>query len=123
MKQTIVLAHEEARRRALQAVQSSPAGYVVTISEPTRNLEQNAAMWAKLNEIAAQVVWHGRKLDAESWKCIFTAALKHHDSVPGINGGFVVLGLRTSAMTKREMSDLLELITAFGAARNVKFGA
>jgi hypothetical protein len=42
--------------------------------------------------------------------------------VPGIDPGtFVPLGMRTSQMTKEEISDLLELIYAFGAERGVKF--
>jgi hypothetical protein len=40
--------------------------------------------------------------------------------VPNIEGtGFVALGLSTSRMTKGEMSDLMELIAAFGAERGV----
>ena len=39
--------------------------------------------------------------------------------MPGIEGGFVVLGLSTSNMTKQEMNDLQELISAFGAEHNV----
>jgi len=116
------LAHAEARRRACEAIQNSPDGYIVKISQPTRTLDQNAALWASLNDVAAQVVWHGRKLDAESWKHIFGAGLKAQDVVPNIDGtGFVVLGVSTSKMTKGEMSDLLDLIHAFGAERGVKW--
>lgn len=122
-KQLFVLSHNEARRRAVQAIQSAPAGYVVKITPPTRSLESNAAMWAALNDVAAQVVWHGRKLDAESWKHIFSSSLKKQDVVPNLDGtGFVVMGVSTSRMTKNEMSELLELIQAFGAERGVNFG-
>jgi len=41
--------------------------------------------------------------------------------VPGIDGGFVVLGLSTSKMSKEEMSELLELALAFGAQKGVVF--
>jgi hypothetical protein len=41
--------------------------------------------------------------------------------VPGIDGGFVVLGSSTSRMDKSEMSELLELIGAFGAQQGVEF--
>ena len=115
-----VLAHEEARRRAIQAVQDAPQGHVITIKEPTRNLEQNAALWSILNEVSAQVVWHGRKLDAESWKHIFSSSLKKQDVVPNLDGtGFVVIGQSTSKMSKREFSDLLELVHAFAAEHGV----
>jgi len=42
--------------------------------------------------------------------------------VPGIDGGFVVLGARTSHMTVAEMSELQTLIEAFGADKGVIFG-
>jgi hypothetical protein len=122
MKRTFVIQPypHPSRERAKQAVEEAVAGEVVTISEPTRNLEQNACMWATLTDIAKQVDWHGRKLDAESWKHIFTSSLQKMDVVPNLEGtGFVALGLSTSKMTKRQMSDLIELANAFGAQRGV----
>ena len=120
-KRTFILAHDQARRNAVRFVEEAPAGYCVTVSEPTRNLEQNAAMWAMLTDVSEQVVWHGRRLSPDSWKHIFSSSLKKQDVVPGLDGGFVVLGQSTSSMTKREMSDLLELIAAFGAQHDVHF--
>jgi hypothetical protein len=44
--------------------------------------------------------------------------------VPNIDGnGFVVLGARTSRMSIKEMSDMIELCFAFGAQNGVKFSA
>lgn len=117
-----ILAHDTARKLAAAQCQIAPQGYVVEIKPATRSLEQNAKLWAMLGEIAAQVVWHGRKLDAESWKHIFSSSLKKLDVVPNIEGtGFVALGLSTSKMTKRELADLLTMIEAFGAQRGVTF--
>ncbi len=76
-----------------------------------------------LGEIAEQVEWHGQKLTAEDFKHILSASLTKQRVAPGIDGGFVVLGLSTSKMTKAEMSDLQTLIEAFGAERGVKFSA
>ena len=116
------LVHQEARRRAVQAVLDAPEGNVVTIKPPTRSLEQNALLWSCLNDVAAQVVWHGRKLDSESWKAMFTASLKQYEVVPNLdNSGLVVLGQSTSKMTKGELSSLVDLIHAFGAERGVIF--
>ncbi|EJP8406753.1 recombination protein NinB, partial [Salmonella enterica subsp. enterica serovar Meleagridis] len=68
------------------------------------------------------VNWHGRWLDAESWKCVFTAALKQQDVVPNLAGnGFVVIGQSTSRMRVSEFAELLELIQAFGTERGVKW--
>lgn len=118
-KQTFVMSHDLARRRAMQAVADAPAGYVVQVSEPTRNLAQNAALWAALGDISKQVVWHGQKLSSEDWKHVLSASLKRTRVCPGIDGGFVVLGQATSRMTKAEFSELLELTFAFGSDRGV----
>lgn len=118
MKQSFILAHDLARARAVEAVRTAPAGFAVTVAEPSRNLEQNAKLWALLSEVSEQVVWHGRKLTPEDWKHIFTASLKRMDVVPNLEGtGFVALGLSTSQMSKREFSDLIELVQAFAAER------
>ena len=62
------------------------------------------------------------RLSAEDWKDVLTAALKRSRVVPGLDGGFVVLGQRTSDMTKDEMGQLLTLMDAFAAERGVIFG-
>ena len=77
---------------------------------------------ACLGDVSRQVEWHGRWLDAESWKCVFTAALKQQDVVPNLAGnGFVVIGQSTSRMRVGEFAELLELIQAFGTERGVKW--
>ena len=88
-----------------------------------RSTEQNARMWAMLTDIATQVTWHGQKLSPEEWKDMATAALKRQRVVPGIDGGFVVLGARTSRMTIAEMAELMEFLEAFGVQQGVRFRA
>jgi len=88
-----------------------------------RSLNQNRMMWANLEDIAQQVVWYGVKLTKDEWKDVLTAALKKQKVVPGIEGGFVVIGARTSKMTVPEMTELIELSTAFGTQQSVKFRA
>jgi hypothetical protein len=70
-----------------------------------------------LLEQATAIDWYGHKLTEEEWKDVFTAALKREKVVPGINGGFVVLGQHTHKYDKQTMSELIELITAFLAER------
>ena len=96
---------------------------VVEIKPETRTLAQNARLWAMLTDVAKQVDWYGRKLSAEEWKHVMTASMTKQDVVPGIDGGFVVLGKSTSKMTKPEMSELQQLIEAFGAQQGVRFTA
>lgn len=87
-----------------------------------RTLEQNARLWAMLTEISRQVEWYGNKLSAEEWKDVFTASLRKHRVVPGLDGqSFVVLGMSTRRMTKQEHGELQDLIEAFGVERGVKF--
>jgi hypothetical protein len=117
-----VLAYPNARANAVESVRTAPEGYIVEIKPKTRSLDQNRKLWAALNDLARQVTWHGLKLTAENWKDMTTAAVKRQQVVPGIDGGFVVLGASTSKMSKAEMSELLEFIIAFGTQQNVVFG-
>lgn len=123
MKQVFIVGtHPASRGNALEAVRTAPSGHCVTVAEPTRTLEQNARLWACLGDISAQVDWYGKKLAPEDWKHVFSSALKKMDVVPNLDGtGFVALGLSTSRMSKRELSDLMELINAFGAERGVEW--
>jgi hypothetical protein len=74
-----------------------------------------------LTDVSRQVEWYGQQLAPEDWKHVFSASLKQQRAVPGLDGGFVVLGQSTSRMTIREMSDLIELMLAFGSERGVKW--
>ena len=95
---------------------------VITIGESTRTLEQNALMWPLLQCLANQTNWHGMKLAEDEWKDLLSAGLKKSKVVPNIDGtGFVIIGQRTSKMSKKEFSELVELIYAFGAERGVNF--
>lgn len=125
-KQIYRLVHTEARRRAAQAVQDAPDGMIVTVSEPTRNLEQNAAQWPILQCIAEQLQWpvNGQMewLTPDEFKDILTAAYKG-DAIrlaQGVSGGVVMLGARTSKMSKKEFSDWLEFLHWFCADKNIE---
>ena len=111
------------RPAAIEAVRNAPDGYLMTLQPPKRSLEQNAKLWAMLTDVAAQVVWYGLKLTAEDWKDVLSASLrKEMRTVPNVDGnGLVVLGMRTSQMSMRELGELIELIYAFGASHEVKW--
>lgn len=121
MSSHFVLCHIQARQRAQHAILQAPEGHVVTIKPPTRSLEQNAKLWPMLQDVSRQVEWYGQHLTDEEWKDVFSAALKKQKVVPGIDGGFVVCGRRTSTMSKADFSELVELIYAFGAQQGVKW--
>lgn len=55
-------------------------------------------------------------LTKEDWKWIILAGLKRHQRLAeGIEGGFVVLGESIRGLKKQEMTDMIELMFAFGA--------
>jgi hypothetical protein len=116
-------AHEVLRKVWEWAKPRLIAGQRLTLSigEEKRSLDQNKRMWAMLGEVSRQVDWYGQKLDAEDWKHVFSSALTKQRTVPGIDGGFVVLGKSTSKMSKAEFGELMTLIEAFGVERGVKF--
>lgn len=121
-KRVLHLVNPQVRQRALEAVREAAEGFVVTIAEPTRTLEANAKLWALLADVSAQVDWYGKRLTPEDWKHVFSASLRKLQVVPNLDGsGFVALGMSTSRMSKREFSDLIELIQAFGAERGVEW--
>ncbi|OWW53108.1 hypothetical protein CCS08_21190 [Escherichia coli] len=115
--------HQQNAIQAIQQILPDPTKpIVVIIQERNRSLDQNRKLWACLGDVSRQVEWHGRWLDAESWKCVFTAALKQQDVVPNLAGnGFVVIGQSTSRMRVGEFAELLELIQAFGTEHGVKW--
>lgn len=124
MKRTLILTGEAARKAACRDILAAPEGYAVTIGERTRTLDQNAALWPALTDISEQIQWHGMKLSPEEWKDLLSAGLTKSKVVPNMDGtGFVILGQRTSKMGKREFSDLLDLIHAFGNERGVEWSA
>lgn len=91
-----------------------------------RSTEQNRKLWASLRDISRQVLWpvdgELSKLSPEDWKHVLSAGLKRHQRVAkGVDGGFVILGQRTSRMSVKEMADLITLIDAFGSQHGVEW--
>lgn len=123
MKRIYKITGEAARIAAKREIDSAPIGHIATIAEPNRNLDQNALMWCLLAELERQTDWHGNKLNADEWKDLLSAGLVQSKVVPNMTGnGFVILGQRTSKLTKSQFAALIELIYAFGAERGVVFG-
>ena len=124
-RRRFVLSHSEARRRAMSCVAEAPEGYVVTVQEPTRSTDQNAAQWPILEAFAEQLQWpvNGAmvNLTAEEFKDVLTAAFQGETVrlAMGLNGGVVMLGLRTSQMGKRRFSEWLDFLHATAALRGV----
>jgi hypothetical protein len=124
-KAVYYLNHDLARQRAEAAVKTAPDGYIVTVAEATRTLEQNAAQWPILAAFAAQkqAVINGRLewVTDEDWKDILTAAF-HNELTRvalGLDGRMVLLGQRTSKFGKGQFSNWLEFLHATAAQMGV----
>lgn len=119
----ITLNGRDDTQRAMRWLTQAPAGTRLEFKAPRRSLPQNDRMWAMLTEVAAQLPWHGVKLTPDDWKLIFLDALKRElRMVPNLEGtGFVNLGRSSSDLSKDEMTDLMELIAAFGAKHGIAF--
>lgn len=92
--------------------------WMMELRSATRSDEQNAALWSLLGQIQKQRPTHnGVQMTTETWKCLFLHALGHEMSfVPTLDGtSMLPLGLRSSRLTKREFSNLLEFILAWAA--------
>lgn len=93
--------------------------YTLKLEEPKRTLSQNALLHAMLQDIAQRREWAGRRWDVLVWKRLLTAAWMRTRGdqvlmVPAVDGhGFDVVFERTSRLSKAEMTELVEFITAW----------
>jgi hypothetical protein len=122
-KQTFILTAppHPARQLLHRALEGAPDGYAVTISEPTRTLEQNRLLWPLLTlwEKHQPLVINGEKGPAskEVWKTILLAGFRKETGerptfALGLDGELVPLGYSTRIMGKREFADFLTFILA-----------
>jgi len=127
MKKTYILqpAPHPARQNCIQHIQNAPDGFIVSVGEPTRTLEMNAAQWPILEAFSNQLQWpiNGvmSKLEADDWKNILSAAFRRETVrvAMGLDGGMVMLGQRTSKFSKQEFSEWLAFLNATAAIRGV----
>ena len=125
-KQFFILGHDLARRRAVAAVAQAPADWRVTVEPPRRSNAANAALWPILEAFSRQLQWpvNGvlQTLSADEWKDILSSAFLRESVrvAPGLDGGMVMLGLRTSKMSKAVFSEFIEFLHATAAARGVR---
>ena len=120
------LVHDEARRRASEDCKTASDGWIVTISEPTRTLDQNAKFHAICSDLAkSDLTWAGRRRDADEWKALLVsghavATKAGGEVVPGLEGEFVSIRESTSQMNKTRASSLIEYAVAFCAAHGIE---
>lgn len=123
MSRRLYTISKASREWIARVIAAAPDGTRLELKAEKRSLPQNDLMWSRLTEVADQLAWHGQKLRPDDWKLIFLDALNREvRAVPAIDGrGWVNIGRSSSDLSKSEMTDLLELISAFGAQHGVIF--
>lgn len=117
--QTVILAGSDQRQLAKALIDRAPANARVNVREQTRSTEQNDKMWAMLSDISRAKPM-GWKKTPDQWKGIIMHTLGHESRFEtDLNGEVFPAGLRSSSLTKAQMSDLIEFMYAFGAQNNV----
>ena len=121
MTQTVVIDSQYRRDLAQRLVAAAPVGAVMTISPAKRTADQNARFWSMLSDIS-RAKPEGRVHTPEAWKALFMHALGHSVRFEmGLNGEPFPVGFRSSRLTKAQMSDLMEFMSAWAAERGVIF--
>lgn len=120
----IILASNAEREKAASWCHKLPLNTRVEFKESKRTVPQNARLWAILSDIATQATHCGVKLSPDDWKLIFMDALGQEvRAVPNLDGtGFVNLGRSSSALSKQEMTDLIDLMQAYAAQHDITLG-
>lgn len=130
MKQQYCLTTDHVKKNVTAFIQSLPvdprAPIVIEVREETQTDKQRRLMWPLLRDLSDQVIWHGEKLTDEEWKDLITVLVaqangQRQKSAPGIDGGRVYFGVRTSKSSKRYNVDVIEAIYWFGTEQGVKF--
>lgn len=123
----LVLANDRFKRRAIEWIEKAPWETRVEFKGPKRTIPQNDRMWAMLTDLSVQLAWHGQRLVPDDWKLVMLDALRRETReqlriVPNTDGtGFVNLSTSSSDLSKDEMTTLIEIIFAFGAAHGVEW--
>ena len=124
-RKVFILAHPEARRRAMAYVADAPEGYSVTVAPPKRTTDMNAKFHAICSDLAKfRTPWAGKPRSAAEWKVLLVsghavATKEGAEIVPGLEGEFVNVRESTALMSKRRGSSLIEYALAFCAMRGI----
>lgn len=103
-------------------VLGAPDGWIVTVKEEKRRDAQNNLFWEVMTDLA-KAEPDGRRWTKETWRDAILHACGHQvqfaDSLD--NSGPFPVGFRSSHLTVRQMSEVLEYAFAYGSARSVVF--
>ncbi len=116
---TLKLVNALVRARAAEWLARAPDGMLVKFTEPSRTLDQNAKMWAMLADVS-KAEPGGRTETPDMWKAIFMKACDHEVRfVLGLDNEPFPVGFRSSHLSVKQMSDLIEFINWYCAEHDV----
>ena len=103
---------------------------ICPVCEERRSTAANAAQWPILEAWAGQRQWSVNGtlqwLSSEEWKDVLTAAFEGDTTprlAPGLEGGIVMLGRRTSRYGKKRFSEWLDWLNAASHHAGIKVPA
>ena len=119
MAQYVRLIGPSQRALAKRLIDAAALNALVKISEVKRTDEQNAKMWAMLSDIS-RAMPDGKRKSPEAWKGIAMHTLGHEVQFEtDFNDRVFPIGLSSRRLTVKQMSDLIELLYAYGAEKGV----
>jgi hypothetical protein len=117
------LVHEGARKNAARDCLAAPDGWIVTVSEPNRSLDQNAAQWPYLEAFAKQkqlcINGEMQWVTSDDWKDVLTGCWNGEMRMAAFDGKVIMLPQRTSKMGKKAFSTWLEFLIAMSVTSGV----
>lgn len=137
-EQTIVLNNGQAITRALRLITDNcmkmiEAGKPLAVKlyewDDNRTAAQNRAMWPILTAFSKQILWpvngEMQYITPDDWKDILTAAFRQETAriAEGLDGGVVMLGLRTRNFKKKEFGEWMEFLNSVAVDRGVRITA
>ena len=118
------LTGEVAKKAACREILAAPEGHIVTLAEPNRTLDQNAAQWPYLEAFAKQkqLCINGQMqwVTADDWKDVLTGCWNGEMRMAAFDGKVIMLPQRTSKMGKGAFSTWLEFLIAMSVTSGVE---
>lgn len=123
MQRLVRLTGPRQREYAKRLIDEAADGDYVTLSAPTRTLDQNAKLHPMLQDVLDQVP-SKRTLSRDDLKLQFLNQLGVEVRfLPELEdgGGLFPVGLRSSTLTKEQFSALIDLVYEFGGRHGVRW--
>lgn len=117
----VILRSDKHRHDAMEMIRLAPDDAVMTLAEARRTQAQNDRLWAMLTDISRQKPG-GRVGDPETWKALAMHAAGFSVQFEmGLNGQPFPTGYKSSRLTVKEMTLLIEWLFAYGAEVGIEW--